>query len=56
MPPGGYSTGLAEPEARSVQETCDQDRQVTFTWFDPRSGQNRRTLTRPTVPASPGPG
>jgi hypothetical protein len=22
MPPGGYSTGLAEPEARSVQESC----------------------------------
>ena len=35
MPPGGYSTGLAEPEARSVQETCDQGRRVTFTWFDP---------------------
>lgn len=35
MPPGGYSTGLAEPEARSVQETFDQGRRVTFTWFDP---------------------
>jgi NADH pyrophosphatase NudC (nudix superfamily) len=35
MPPGGYSTGLAEPEARSVQEVCDQVRRVTFTWFDP---------------------
>ena len=35
MPPGDYSTGLAEPEARSVQETFDQGRRVTFTWFDP---------------------
>ena len=35
MPPGGYSTGLAEPEARSVQESCEQGRRVTFTWFDP---------------------
>jgi len=35
MPPGGYSTGLAEPEARSVQEICDHGRRVTFTWFDP---------------------
>jgi 8-oxo-dGTP diphosphatase len=35
MPPGGYSKGLAEPEARSVQETSDQGRRVTFTWFDP---------------------
>ena len=35
MPPGGYSTGLAEPEARSVQEISDQGRRVTFTWFDP---------------------
>lgn len=35
MPPGGYSTGLAEPGARSVQETREQGRPVTFTWFDP---------------------
>jgi 8-oxo-dGTP pyrophosphatase MutT (NUDIX family) len=35
MPPGGYSAGLAEPGPRSVQETCDQGRRVTFTWFDP---------------------
>jgi NUDIX domain len=35
MPPGGYSTGLAEPEARSVQEVWDRGRRVTFTWFDP---------------------
>jgi hypothetical protein len=35
MPPGGYSTGLAEPEARSVQEICDSGRRVAFTWFDP---------------------
>jgi hypothetical protein len=35
MPSGGYSTGLAEPEVRSVQEICDQGRRVTFTWFDP---------------------
>ena len=35
MPPGGYSTGLAEPQARSVQEVWDRGRQVTFTWFDP---------------------
>jgi hypothetical protein len=35
MPPGGYSTGLAEPEARSVQEISEQGRPVTFTWFDP---------------------
>ena len=35
MPPGGYSTGLAEPGARSVQEICDHGRRVTFTWFDP---------------------
>ena len=35
MPTGGYSTGLAEPEARSVQESCEQGRRVTFTWFDP---------------------
>ena len=35
MPPGGYSTGLAEPAARSVQEICDRGRRVTFTWFDP---------------------
>ena len=34
MPPDGYSTGLAEPEARSVQQICDQGR-VTFAWFDP---------------------
>jgi hypothetical protein len=34
-PPGGYSRGLAEPAARSVQQTCDQGRPVTFTWFDP---------------------
>jgi 8-oxo-dGTP diphosphatase len=35
MPPGGFSTGLAEPGARSVQEIGDQGRRVTFTWFDP---------------------
>ena len=35
MPPGGYSTGLAEPGARSVQEVWDRGRRVTFTWFDP---------------------
>jgi NUDIX domain len=35
MPPGGYSTGLAEPEARSVQEVWERGRRVTFTWFDP---------------------
>jgi hypothetical protein len=35
-PPGGYSTGLAEPEARSVQQISDRGRRVTFTWFDPR--------------------
>src|SRR5215471_8509935 len=35
MPPGGYSTGLAEPEARSVQEISDRGRRVTFSWFDP---------------------
>ena len=35
MPPGGYSRGLAEPEARSVQEISDRGRRVTFTWFDP---------------------
>jgi 8-oxo-dGTP pyrophosphatase MutT (NUDIX family) len=35
MPPGGYSAGLAEPGPRSVQETCEQGRRVTFTWFDP---------------------
>ncbi|MBV9451971.1 MAG: NUDIX domain-containing protein [Streptosporangiaceae bacterium] len=35
MPPGGYSTGLAEPGARSVQEICDRGRRVTLTWFDP---------------------
>jgi NUDIX domain len=35
LPPGGYSTGLAEPEARSVQETSDWGRRVTLTWFDP---------------------
>jgi hypothetical protein len=34
-PPGGWSRGLAEPEARSFQETSDQGRAVTFTWFDP---------------------
>ncbi len=34
-PPGGYSRGLAEPEARSVQEISDRGRRVTFTWFDP---------------------
>src|SRR5580692_12219279 len=34
-PPGGYSRGLAEPEARSVQEISDQGRRVTYTWFDP---------------------
>src|SRR6516162_3571773 len=36
MPPGGYSTGLAEPGARSVQEVWDRGRRVTLTWFDPR--------------------
>jgi 8-oxo-dGTP diphosphatase len=35
MPPDGYSRGLAEPEARSVQEISDRGRRVTFTWFDP---------------------
>jgi hypothetical protein len=35
MPPDGYSMGLAEPGARSVQEICEQGRRVTFTWFDP---------------------
>jgi 8-oxo-dGTP pyrophosphatase MutT (NUDIX family) len=35
MPPGGCSTGLAEPGARSVQEVRDRGRRVTFTWFDP---------------------
>ena len=35
MPAGGYSRGLAEPEARSVQEISEQGGQVTFTWFDP---------------------
>lgn len=35
MPPGGYSTGLTEPGARSVQEDDEQGRRVTFTWFDP---------------------
>ena len=35
MPPGGYSRGLAEPEARSVQEISDRGHRVTFTWFDP---------------------
>lgn len=35
MPPGGYSTGLAEPAARTVQETRERGRRVTFTWFDP---------------------
>ena len=35
MPPGGWSRGLAEPEARSVQETSEQGRRVTYTWFDP---------------------
>jgi hypothetical protein len=34
-PPGGWSTGLAEPQARSVQEVSDHGRPVTFTWFDP---------------------
>jgi len=32
-PPGGYSTGLTEPEARSVQQIRDRGRRVTFTWF-----------------------
>jgi len=35
MPPGGRSRGLAEPEARSVQEISDHGRRVTYTWFDP---------------------
>ena len=35
MPPDGYSMGLAEPEARSVQQISDRGRPVTFTWFDP---------------------
>jgi hypothetical protein len=35
MPPGGWSRGLAEPEARSVQETFEWGRRVTYTWFDP---------------------
>ena len=35
MPPGGFSSGLAEPEPRSVQETSEQGHRVTFTWFDP---------------------
>jgi 8-oxo-dGTP diphosphatase len=35
MPPDGYSRGLAEPGARSVQEISDRGRRVTFTWFDP---------------------
>src|ERR1700735_5336075 len=35
MPPGGWSRGLAEPAARSVQEISDRGHRVTFTWFDP---------------------
>jgi ADP-ribose pyrophosphatase YjhB (NUDIX family) len=35
MPPGGYSRGLAEPAARSIQEFSDQGRPVTCTWFEP---------------------
>jgi 8-oxo-dGTP pyrophosphatase MutT (NUDIX family) len=35
MPPGGWSRGLAEPESRSVQETSEWGRRVTYTWFDP---------------------
>ena len=35
MPPGGWSRGLVEPEARSVQEASDHGRRVTYTWFDP---------------------
>ena len=35
MPPGGWSRGLAEPAARSVQETFEWGRRVTYTWFDP---------------------
>jgi 8-oxo-dGTP pyrophosphatase MutT (NUDIX family) len=35
LPPGGYSRGLAEPEARSVQEVSDRGRRVAYTWFDP---------------------
>jgi ADP-ribose pyrophosphatase YjhB (NUDIX family) len=43
MPPGGYLTGLAEPEARSVQEFWDRGRRVTLPGSIPRSGRNRRT-------------
>jgi len=35
MPPGGYSTGLAEPGPRSVQEIGYEGRRVTCTWLDP---------------------
>jgi hypothetical protein len=31
MPPGGYLTDLAEPEARAVWKLCNQGRRVTFT-------------------------
>jgi hypothetical protein len=34
-PPDGYSRGLVEPEARSVQEISHDGRRVTFSWFDP---------------------
>ena len=35
MPPGGWSRGLTEPVARSVQEISERGRRVTYTWFDP---------------------
>ena len=35
MPPGGWSRGLAEPAARSVQEISERGRRVTYTWLDP---------------------
>src|SRR5258708_4775579 len=35
MPPGGYSRGLAEPEARSVQEISDRGRRACQRVDDP---------------------
>ncbi|HEX4212475.1 MAG TPA: NUDIX hydrolase [Candidatus Dormibacteraeota bacterium] len=34
-PPGGYSRGLVEPAPRSTEESRDEGRRFSFTWFDP---------------------
>jgi hypothetical protein len=53
MPPGGWSRGLAESEARSVQETSERDHQSRFRArvellrWDPQHEIDERRPVRP---------